>query len=78
MDAIELAHDFGEVSGWGLDQQMVVIAHLTVGVDDRVEAFEDLVQNVQPPFSVFVFDIYIVPPVPARGNVVQGAGKLDA
>ena len=78
IDAIVLAHTLGDVSVWGFHQQMVVIAHLAVGVDDPVEAFADLAQNVQPQFLVFVFDIYIVPPVPARGNPVQGASKLYA
>ena len=79
IDAIVLAHTLGDVSVWGFHQQMVVIAHLAVGVDDPVEAFADLAQNVQPQFLVFVFDIYISSrPSPREVTPVQGASKLYA
>ena len=53
-----------------------MVPHLTVGVDDPVEALADGFQDVQPQFTIFFVQENIVPPVAPRGDVVKGAGKL--
>jgi hypothetical protein len=44
---------------------VVVVGHLTVGVNNPVKAFTGLLQDVQPQFPVSVFDVDIGTPVPA-------------
>jgi hypothetical protein len=78
IDTVQLTHTFGEVSIGSFDEEMPVVPHLTVGMDDPVEALADLLQDLQPKFPIIVVQEYIVPPVATRSNVAKGSGKLYA
>ena len=73
----ELVHALGEIRVRGFHQQAVVIPHLALGVHDPVEALADLGQDLQPRLPILILQIDGLPPVSARGDMVERAGKLD-
>ena len=54
VDAIKVAHRPRKIPLPGLEQEMVVIVHQTVGVQSRVEARDDPLQHAQEAQPVLV------------------------
>jgi hypothetical protein len=63
INAIVLAHTFGEVAVRCFNEQVVVVPHLTEGVNDPIKTFADLFQDLQLQFPVSIFEVDIVPSV---------------
>jgi len=61
-----------------VQHQVVVIAHQAIGQHLRVEAIRRLRDDLdlRPPIRIVAIDR--LAPVTARGDVMDGAGKLDA
>ena len=76
IDTIELTHALGEIPFGRLDHRMTVIGRLTIGVTHPIEAFADFGQRFEPRDAIFVRGIYILAPVPKRGDVIEGACKF--
>lgn len=55
-----------------------MIPHLTVGVNDPVEALAGALQDLQPKVPIVIVQEYVVSPVPSGNDVVKGSGKLYA
>jgi hypothetical protein len=62
IDAVELPHALGEIAVRSFYQQMVVIPHLAVGMNDPVEALADLPGHLQPDLTTPVLEIDGLPP----------------
>jgi hypothetical protein len=72
--AVEVAHAVGEVREWRLDEQVVVVSHQTAHVQSPAVAALDASQDVDEDGAVpgVAEDRRLV--VPARADVVVGAG----
>jgi hypothetical protein len=73
-----MAHALGEVAIRSLCQQVVVVSHLTIGVDNPAKAFADLPEYLQPDIPIRVRKVDRLAPVSPGSDMVKGAGKLDA
>ena len=73
---VQLPHTSGQVAIHRLQQQVVVVAHLTKRMHHPVEALAGVAQNVEPVASVVVVQVNVFAPVTTGGDVVQGAGEL--
>jgi hypothetical protein len=47
IDPVELAHALGQIAVRRLDQEMIMLGHQAVGVDDPVEPFPHTRQHVE-------------------------------
>jgi hypothetical protein len=58
IDAVELSHPFGQVRVRRLHEQVIVVAHQTVGVTPPVEALANIGEQTQehPPVAVTAID----------------------
>jgi hypothetical protein len=65
IDTIEFAHTLGEIAVGRLHQQVVVVSHLTVGVDDPIETLADLPQYLEPHFPILIEDVDSLAPAAA-------------
>jgi len=77
IDTVELAHALREIAVRGLHQQVVLVPHLAIRMDDPVEALADMAQHLQPQVPILILDINGLPPVSPRGDMVERAGKRD-
>jgi len=57
---------------------MIVVAHQAVGVTHPVEAFHDLGEGSEERLPVLVIFEYRALAITPRGDMVEGAGELDA
>jgi hypothetical protein len=76
-DAVELTHPLQEV-GIRLDDEVIMIGHLAIGVAAPVEAAAHLAQRCEPSRAVLKVAIDRLAPITVRGDVIPPAGKLDA
>ena len=76
--AIQVAHATRELALSGLYDKVVVIAHLAIGMHDKVEPFAGLAEQRQPGQAVTVGAEDGAAPVTACGNVVEGVVMLDS
>ena len=75
---VQVVHPFGEIRLGRFDNQVVVVHHQTIGVARPLEAIESLAQEIQ---KLAVVPIVVKDPlasVSARGDMIDGAGKLNA
>lgn len=75
---LELAGRFGQIGTRGLEEQVIVVVHQTVGVNDYAEPLDGLLQGLEETFSVGNVAIDVLSLVPAGGDVVDGVFELDA
>jgi hypothetical protein len=73
IDAVELSHADGEVAVRGFDDEVVMVAHETVGMADPVIALVHLLKDVEKGVSVPIVLEYGLPFVPAGGDVIDRA-----
>jgi hypothetical protein len=73
---IQLAHPSGQISLRRFNEQVVIITHQTVGMAPPGKAVEDLADDCQEAVSISVVHIDCFTPVPARGDMVDGARKF--
>ena len=74
---VQLPHTSGQVAVHRLQQQVVMVAHLSERMHHPVEALAGVAQNVKPFASVVVVQVDVFAPVTTRGDVVKGAGELQ-
>jgi len=73
---IELPHELGKISRWGLKKQVEVMGHQYVAVQlDRVD-IDRLNEGLEKALPVCVVFEDILALVAAAGNVIYGAGVL--
>lgn len=78
IDAVQLPHALAEIALGRFDHQVIVVAHLAVGVDDEVKARGDQAEHLEPGVAVGVVAIDGVAPVAAAGHMVQRAGEFES
>lgn len=78
VDAVELAHAFGQIPVRCLNQQVVMVVHQTPRMACPVELGDDFFQSLQKHLPVLIVLKNILAPVTARGNMVESIGKLNA
>ena len=76
--AVELAHPFAEIPIRRLDKKMVMVGHQAVGVDDPVKPSPDAREHFEKHPPVTDGPKNVLPPVTARGDVVERTGKLKS
>jgi hypothetical protein len=78
VDAVRMPHQPRQVALACVQHEVMVVAHLTVGVHLGVEPVHGRRQHVQLQQAVGIVAIDGLAPVTPRGDVVDGAGELDA
>ena len=78
IDAIQLAHALGEIGIRRLDQHMIVVGHLAIGMAHPVEPLANFGERFKPRDTIFVGKEYVLAPVPARSDVVERAGEFES
>jgi len=72
IDAVELAHTHGEIGVWGLDQEVAMIVHETVGMAKPVVSFDHGIQDREEALSVLVIGEDLASCIASRGHMVDG------
>lgn len=76
--AVHVAHERGEVAFRGLDEQVVVIAHEDVGVENRIVKSETIGEVFQEGETVSVVEKDFLSSVASSGDVIKCAFEFDA
>jgi len=75
---VQLAHALGQVGLRHLDDPMVMVRHLAVGMAAPVEALTHLAEEIQPSGAVRIVMINGLAPITAGGDMVVSIDQLDA
>jgi len=78
VNAIQVAHAFREVGFRRFDNEMIVIAHQTVGVAYPVESLANLTEYIQPRYAILIREIDVFAPITTGGDVIERAGKFKS
>jgi len=78
VDAVELAHAARQGGLNRLDQKMVVVRHLAVGMTAPVESLSDLREDIEEQLAIWVDEEDLLARVAAACDVVQSTGVLNA
>src|SRR2546425_8503175 len=78
VDPVELPHPGGEIPLRGLQQQMVMVAHQTVGMAPPVIAYHSLFQDGEKRLPILLVEVDSLAGIAAGGDVVEGAGIGEA
>jgi hypothetical protein len=78
VDPIDVAHALGQIACRGLDYQMIVVRHQTVGITHPLHPTADLLQDLEESLSVTMVQVNIRPAIAKGGNMVQGTWKFYA
>jgi hypothetical protein len=78
VDAVQLSHAEGEIAVRGLDEEMIVIGHETVGVANPIVAFINVLESVKEVLAVLVIleDRFLL--IAARSYMIDCAGVFYA
>ncbi len=78
VDPVHMPHQARQVGLPGVQHHVVVIAHQAIGQHLRVEAIHRLRDDLElrPPIRIVAIDR--LASVATRGDVIDGAGELDA
>ena len=74
VDAVELAHTLLQIALRGLNDEVVMIAHQTIGMTAPIEARADFAEYLQPRVPILRSVIDVLTTVAARGDVVKATG----
>lgn len=76
--AVDVPHQQRQIGQPRLQHEVVVIAHQSPAQSARIKALQPSAQYIQqsPPINVIHKDR--LPPIPARGHVIDGAGEFNA
>ena len=72
-----LTHPLGEISLQCLDDQMVVVAHQTIGVTRPAKALHHITENFHIRMPVLIVFVDRLLPVTARCHMLERACKRD-
>ena len=78
VDGVELTHTLGKIGIRGLNDEVIMVGHLAIGVAEPVETAAHLAQGGEPIGAVLVVAIDRLAPIAARRYVIEAAGELDA
>jgi len=78
VDPIELPHPTGEIRLWGLDQQMTVVGHQTVGMAEPAEAADHLAEDGQPGLPIRIRLDDALSRMAATSDMVNRVGEFYA
>lgn len=73
-----MAHSFAESAINGFDDEVVVVAHKTVGVTKPIKEIAAPGKDIKEDGAIFIIaeDVFLL--ISARGNVIKGSGKFYA
>jgi hypothetical protein len=72
-----MLHATGKVAFRGLNDQVVMIVHQTVGMAYPVIPCDGFPQEIKKIHPVYIVPEYLPLGIPAGGNMVKGAGVFD-
>jgi hypothetical protein len=75
---IELPHSPGKISVHGLNQQMVVVGHLTVRMHHPIESPTDTIKYLQPGDPVLIVTVVIFPSITTGSNMMKRASVFQS
>jgi hypothetical protein len=78
VDPVELTHGPRQVGIGRFYDQMKVVIHQAIGMQQEMKPSNDVRQHIEEPLSVLIIDEDGLPGVAAGGDVVERAGKFDA
>jgi hypothetical protein len=76
--AIELSHPFGQIRVRGFDDQMIMIAHQTIGMTAPIEPLTDVGVDLKKGPTIGIIKKDICPSIAARRHMVQRARVFKA
>ena len=76
IDTIELTHAFGKVRIRRFHENVVVVAHQTIGVNRPVKTFPDTGDHIEKQLPIAIGQVDIFPAIPPRGDMVKRAGEF--
>ena len=77
VNAVDVAHEARPVAPVCLHEEVIVIAHQTVGITAGVEALEAVGEDFEQLGPIIVVLKDRLAPITARGQVIQSAGKFE-
>ena len=78
IDTIEMLHQSRQIRAAGVNHEVVVIVHETVGQHDRIEPVHRLSNDCQKRSAIFVVLEDGFAPIAARGDVIDRTGKFNS
>ena len=78
IDPIQLAHPFREVAVRGLNHQVVLVTHQTIGKASPIECCDNLSEDLQELRSVRIIFVDGFPAVASGGDMLERACEFDA
>ena len=78
ISAVDMVHDLGKIAGRRIQQQVIMVVHQTIGVDDRMVSFGGGLKIFQKPFPVTLALENGLAFVAAGGDVIKCARKGDS
>ena len=75
---LEPAGRVGQVGTRGLEEQVIVVIHQAIGVNDYAEPLDSLLQGFEETFSVGNVAVDVFSLVSPGGDMVHGVFELDA
>jgi hypothetical protein len=78
VDAVQMAHTNGKDPFRSFDEEMIVVSHQAVGVEEPIVALYSLAEGGEEKMAVVVIIEDVRPCVAARGNVIDSTGKFYA
>jgi len=76
VDAVELTHPLGEVRIRRLDDEVIVVGHLAIGVAARIETAAHLTKDGEPLRPVQIVATDRLAPITVPGDVIEPTGAL--
>jgi hypothetical protein len=73
-----LSHSDGEITFWGLDEEMIVVLHEAVSVTEPVVALIYLVQKIQESLPILIISEDSPLFIPSIDEMIDGSWILDA
>ena len=75
---VEVVHGARQVGLKGLNEQMVVVVHQEISMQQEVKVRHDIVEDGDKPFAIVVGTVDRLAFVATCGDVIEGASELNA
>ena len=76
--AVQVAHSTREIAVGRLDEEVVMIAHEAVGVEDEIVRFDHVFKPIEKSFSIAIGEKDVLLCVAASNDVIEGTVEFDA
>ena len=60
VETVQLAHSLPEILLWRLNEQMIMVAHHAIGMNEPVEATTHSFEHVQEQAAIFILQINVL------------------